>query len=59
MDYGKESNPGPAEGGDRESDVNVYDETFDAAADEAFAAVKSGDVAGFKMALKEAIKSCM
>jgi hypothetical protein len=51
----KEGNPGPVQ----ESDVDVMDETFDAAADEAFAAVKAGDVAGFKAALKEAIKSCM
>lgn len=59
--YGEEEkgNPGPSEGGDRESDVDVYGETFGAAADEAYEAVKRGDAAGFRTALKEAIMACM
>lgn len=47
----KESNPG----GDRESDVDVMDETFAAAAEEAF---NAPDVASYTRALKEAIKAC-
>lgn len=57
-DMGPKDTPmGP--GGDREPDVDVYGETFGAAADEAYEAVKRGDAAGFRTALKEAIMACM
>lgn len=53
MAYGEEDkgNPGPPE----EGGVDVMDETFRAAAEEAF---NAPDVATYTRALKEAIKAC-